>query len=123
MRLNAALAELVIEGVDITVSAIRAVLTHVDFGDVRHHTGWLESGAIDFTEGVAAGRDGRQPQLHVPGVHRSQRHRPRASADIGRRARRRGLAPIAGAVRFLAVSTGNTVAAGDVLAELVAGGV
>ena len=47
-RLDKALGEVVVGGVETAIPAVRAVLRHADFRGVTHHTGWLESGAIDF---------------------------------------------------------------------------
>jgi acetyl-CoA/propionyl-CoA carboxylase, biotin carboxylase, biotin carboxyl carrier protein len=122
-RVRAALDELVVEGVATTAPALARVLDHDDFRAARHWTTWLEE-AVDLggVAPAAAPEDGAD--FHVTAGGRTwpvrlYRHRPRAT---GGGAGGGGLvaSPLAGTLARLAVTAGQRVAEGELLAVVEA---
>jgi acetyl-CoA/propionyl-CoA carboxylase, biotin carboxylase, biotin carboxyl carrier protein len=122
-RMRAALDELVVEGVATTAPALARVLGHDDFRAARHWTTWLEE-AVDLGGVAPAAAPENGADFHVAAGGRTwpvrlYRHRPRAT---GGGAGGGGLvaSPLAGTLARLAVTAGQRVARGELLAVVEA---
>jgi acetyl-CoA/propionyl-CoA carboxylase, biotin carboxylase, biotin carboxyl carrier protein len=125
-RMRAALADLEVGGVASTAPALARVLDHPDFQAAAHWTTWLEE-AVDLA-GLArpaeAGGEPEAPDFTVTVDGRAwpvrlYRHRPRAST---RAADEQGAvaSPLAGTLTRVAVTAGQRVAEGELLAVVEA---
>jgi acetyl-CoA/propionyl-CoA carboxylase, biotin carboxylase, biotin carboxyl carrier protein len=125
-RMRAALADLEVAGVASTAPALARVLDHHDFRAAAHWTTWLEE-AVDLA-GLArpaeAGGEPEAPDFTVTVDGRAwpvrlYRHRPRAST---RAADEQGAvaSPLAGTLTRVAVTAGQRVAEGELLAVVEA---
>jgi acetyl-CoA/propionyl-CoA carboxylase, biotin carboxylase, biotin carboxyl carrier protein len=125
-RMRAALADLEVGGVASTAPALARVLDHHDFRAAAHWTTWLEE-AVDLA-GLAgpapAGGEPEAPDFTVTVDGRAwpvrlYRHRPRAST---RAADEQGAvaSPLAGTLTRVAVTAGQRVAEGELLAVVEA---
>jgi acetyl-CoA/propionyl-CoA carboxylase, biotin carboxylase, biotin carboxyl carrier protein len=125
-RMRAALADLEVGGVASTAPALARVLDHHDFRAAAHWTTWLEE-AVDLA-GLAgpapAGGEPEAPDFTVTVDGRAwpvrlYRHRPRAST---RAADEQGAvaSPLAGTLTRVAVTVGQRVAEGELLAVVEA---
>jgi acetyl-CoA/propionyl-CoA carboxylase, biotin carboxylase, biotin carboxyl carrier protein len=125
-RMRAALADLEVAGVASTAPALARVLDHHDFRAAAHWTTWLEE-AVDLA-GLAgpapAGGEPEAPDFTVTVDGRAwpvrlYRHRPRAST---RAADEQGAvaSPLAGTLPQVAVTAGQRVAEGELLAVVEA---
>jgi acetyl-CoA/propionyl-CoA carboxylase, biotin carboxylase, biotin carboxyl carrier protein len=125
-RMRAALADLEVAGVASTAPALARVLDHHDFRAAAHWTTWLEE-AVDLA-GLAgpapAGGEPEAPDFTVTVDGRAwpvrlYRHRPRAST---RAADEQGAvaSPLAGTLTRVAVTVGQRVAEGELLAVVEA---
>ncbi|HEX8927462.1 MAG TPA: biotin/lipoyl-containing protein, partial [Actinomycetota bacterium] len=124
-RMRAALADLEVGGVASTAPALARVLDHHDFQSAAHWTTWLEE-AVDLTglgPPAAAGEEPEGPDFTITVDGRAwpvrlYRHRPAAptgAADQGA-----VVSPLAGTLTKVAVSAGQRVAEGDLLAVVEA---
>ncbi|MDQ1507911.1 MAG: acetyl-CoA/propionyl-CoA carboxylase, biotin carboxylase, biotin carboxyl carrier protein [Actinomycetota bacterium] len=125
-RMEAALAELRLEGLPTTVPAQRAILAHPDFVAVRHSTVWVEQCLTlpDATPGVEPDGGGRSQEVRVGGrwyviPRPGETTRPAAgrglgpSAGEGRRASGTVASQMQGTVGRVLVAVGDAVEAGQ----------
>jgi acetyl-CoA/propionyl-CoA carboxylase biotin carboxyl carrier protein len=124
-RMRAALADLEVGGVASTAPALARVLDHHDFRAAAHWTTWLEE-AVDLAGLARPAKAGEEPEapdftVTVDGRAwpvRLYRHRPastRAADDQGAVA-----SPLAGTLTRVAVTAGQRVAEGELLAVVEA---
>jgi acetyl-CoA/propionyl-CoA/long-chain acyl-CoA carboxylase, biotin carboxylase, biotin carboxyl carrier protein len=125
-RMRAALADLEVGGVASTAPALARVLDHHDFRAAAHWTTWLEE-AVDLAGLARPGEAGGEPDapdftVTVDGRAwpvRLYRHRPPASTGAADE-QAAVASPLAGTLTRVAVTAGQRVAEGDLLAVVEA---
>jgi acetyl-CoA/propionyl-CoA carboxylase biotin carboxyl carrier protein len=124
-RMRAALADLEVRGVASTAPALARVLDHHDFRAAAHWTTWLEE-AVDLADlgppAPAVAPEGPDFTVTVDGRAwpvRLYRHRPRAWTG-GADEQAAVVSPLAGTLTRVAVTAGQRVAEGDLLAVVEA---
>jgi acetyl-CoA/propionyl-CoA carboxylase biotin carboxyl carrier protein len=124
-RMRAALTDLEVRGVASTAPALARVLDHHDFRAAAHWTTWLEE-AVDLADlgpPSPAGEEPEGPDLTVTVDGRAwpvrlYRHRPAAPTGAGEQGA--VVSPLAGTLTKVAVTAGQRVAVGDLLAVVEA---